>query len=288
MNLKKSVLIIGGSRFVGPLLIEKLLRAGHDVTVFNRGRIPQVYPNEARFIKGDRNNGFSFSERFDAVIDMCAYSGAQTKHALDELKFDFFVHVSTAAVYRKAEVFPLTEDSPIGLWSPWDSYNKGKVECESVLKKSGVKYASIRPVYILGPKNYCNREQFIYSRIKSGLPIVLPGNGQALVQFVFAKEVAETLASFVEKQIEGVFNCAGSEVITLKGLVKEMGEIMGIRPVVKYNPAADGENFDISEFPFANESLILSNEKIKRLGVKFAPLPRELKKDYENYYRHVI
>lgn len=285
---RKNILIIGGSRFVGPLLIEKLLRGGYGVTVFNRGRISQAYSNKARFIKGDRNSGFSFSERFDAVIDMCAYSGEQTKRALDELKFDFFVHMSTAAVYRKSEVFPLTEESPIGPWPLWNSLNKGKAECEEALKESGVKYASIRPVYILGPKNYCDREHFIYSRIKSGLPIVLPGNGQALVQFVFAEEVAAVIALLVEEQVEGVFNCAGNEVITLRGLVEEMGEIMGIRPIVKYNPAADGEKFVFVEFPFANESLIISNEKIKGLGIKFTPLLKGLRRDYENYYQYAV
>lgn len=273
---------------MGPYVIGKLLQGGHNVTVFNRGHIQQAYSNKVRFIKGDRNNGFTFSERFDTVIDMCAYNGAETKRAMDELKFGFFIHMSTAAVYRKSEVFPLTEESPIGPWLLWGGNNKGKVGCEEALKKSGVKYASIRPVYILGPKNYCDREHFIYSHIKSRLPIVLPGNGQALVQFVFAKEVATTLTLLAEKQIEGVFNCAGNEVITLGGLVREMGEIIGISPVIKYNPATDGEKFDISEFPFANENSIVSNEKIKGLGIKFVPLFEELRRDYENHYRYVI
>lgn len=248
-----------------------------------------------RFVKGDRNKGFPLGKTsgmtaaaFDAVIDMCAHNGSQTKLALSELKFSLFIHFSTSAVYEKSETFPLTEESPLGDWPLWGEYNKGKRECEEILASSGIRYASIRPVYILGPKNYCDRERFIYARIKYGLPISLPGNGQALIQFVFADEVAGAITFLAERGIEGVFNCAGNEAITLKGLTEEMGKIVGRRPILEFNPEADGARFDISEFPFANENLVVSNEKIKGLGITFTPLLEGLKRDYENYYRNVI
>ena len=171
------ILIIGGSRFVGPLLIEELLKSGHAVTVFNRGNIKKEYPAGVNFIRGDRNNGFNTGTRFDTVIDMCAYNGPQTERALQELKFDFFIHMGTATTYKKTEIFPLTENSPLGEWSIWGDYNKGKVGCEKILEESGIKYAVIRPVYILGPKNYLVRENFIYSKIKNGSPLILPGIG---------------------------------------------------------------------------------------------------------------
>jgi len=270
--MKMKILLIGGSRFVGPYIIERLLNRGHDLTIFNRGLLQSEYPIGTRFVKGDRNNGFNITERFDAVIDMCAYAGAQTENALRQLHFDFFLHFSTAAVY----------------WPIWGYYNKGKVECEQVLEKSGFKYASIRPVYILGPKNYCDREHFIYSRIRNNRPIILPGNGQAGIQFVFAEEVAEAITTIAEKRAVGAFNCAEDEIITLIDLVKTMGKIAGKKPVLRFNPSADGENFDAAEFPFANENMICSNNSIKALGVKFRTLISGLKDDYENYYRYVI
>jgi len=283
---KQNLLIIGGSRFVGPLLIQKLLSGSHSITVFNRGLVSSDYPDAVHFIKGDRNAGFNISEHFDAVIDMCAYTGEQTQRALKELNFDFFLHMSTAAAYQKTKTFPLTEDSPLGDWPLWSDYNRGKVECEKILEESRVKYASIRPVYILGPRNYCNREAFIYSRIKDGLPLVLPGNGQALIQCVFAYEVADSLAFLAENKIGSAFNCAGDETITLIDLVKTMGKIACREPILRFNPFADGENFDISEFPFANENFVVSNKKIKKLGIKFTPLIEGLNKDYENYYKY--
>ncbi|MDO8574951.1 MAG: NAD-dependent epimerase/dehydratase family protein [bacterium] len=296
------ILLIGGSQFVGPYLVKLLLNHGYNLTIFNRGLLRSEYPTGTRFVKGDRNGGFNLKERFDAVIDMCAYSGAQTENALRQLRFDFFLHFSTAAVYKKTiplrgisrreKIFPFTEESPLGDWQLWGDYNKGKVECEKILEKSGVKYASLRPVYILGPKNYCDREHFIYSRIRNNRPLVLPGDGKAIVQFVFAEEVAESIALIIEKHavgtFKGAFNCAGDETITLIDLVKMMGKVVGREPILRFNPSADGENFNETEFPFANENVVISNNKIKELGVKFTPLLRGLKKDYESYYKNII
>lgn len=283
------VLIIGGSRFVGPLVLEKLLAKGHKVTVFNRGNIETEYEKDVAFVRGDRDEGFKdVRRRFDVVIDTCAYRGEQTERALRELNFDYFLHFSTAAVYQKSEIFPLTEQAPLGPWPVWGGYNQGKIEGEKFLEKSGVSYSSIRPVYILGPKNYVDRERFIYSKIKRGQGLILPGNGQALVQFVFSNEVAKTIVLLVEKRQEGAFNIAGDEVITLKGLVEIMAEIAGKEAKIEYNPGADAENFNENQFPFANENFILSNEKIKKLGISFAPLLERLKQDYETYYKKAI
>ncbi len=281
------ILIIGGSRFVGPLVADKLVRKGHDVTIFNRGKIQSNY-NNVKFIQGNRNDGFNIKDKFDVVIDTCAYNGEHTQRAINDLNFDFYLNFGTAASYKKTTKFPLTEKSEIGDWPYWGSYNTGKVECEKVLQRNNVKYASIRPVYILGENNYVDREKFIYSRIKNKRPLILPGNGEAKVQFVFAEDVANSIVLLSEKKIQGAFNCCGDEVVTLKQFVEIMGKVMNIKPIIKYDKDADGENHDENEFPFANETFYCTNDKLKKLGIKFISLTSGLKKDYEEYYRNII
>lgn len=278
------ILIIGGSRFVGPHLIANLLEHKHQITVFNRGTIDYKYPEAVKVVKGEREKGFGLKEKFDAVIDMCAYVGSQTKKALEELKFDYFLNFGTVASYKQTSIFPLTEESPIGDWPSFGDYNKGKVQCERELEKSGVKYGTFRPSYILGPKNYCDRENFIYSRIKQGLPLTIPGDGLGLAQFVFVDEVASAITMLVEKQPQGAFNIAGDQVITIVGLVEEMGKIVGKKPVIKFDPNAIGANYKEEDFPFDNETMFVSNDKIKEYGIEFLPLVEGLKRDYKNYY----
>jgi nucleoside-diphosphate-sugar epimerase len=282
------ILIIGGTRFIGPLLVKKLYERGHNLTLFNREEKKGNYEDEIRVIKGDRNNGFDIADHFDVVIDTCAYEKAHVQAVLNDLNFDFYLHIGTAASYKKTEIFPLKEADPIGEWKLWGNYNKGKVECEEVLKGCGKKFAVIRPTYILGPKNSIEREIFIYKKIKNKQPILLPGNGQALVKFVFVEDVVATILRIINEKAEGCYNCSGDDIITLKGLVEMMGEIVGIPPIIKNDPNAKGNNFNLEEFPFANENFFCDNQKIKNLGIKFTPLVEGLKKDYDEYYKNII
>ena len=102
-----NILIIGGSRFVGPLLVSKLLKKGHKITIFNRGKIKSSYEKEIKFIQGNRNDGFNIKDNFNVVIDMCAYNGLHTEKAISELNFDFYLLVLHALCNMASFLFSL-------------------------------------------------------------------------------------------------------------------------------------------------------------------------------------
>lgn len=282
------ILVVGGSRFVGPILVKKLLRRKHSLVIFNRGTHKFDYNSNVTYIKGNRDFPVKIPGHFDVVIDTCAYNAKQLKNVINYINFDYFVNFGTVASYKKTNTFPLTESSPLGSWPLFGDYNRGKVDCEKFLLKSSIKYSSIRPVYILGRANYLDREKFIYSNIFKGQKIIIPGNGQAVNQFVFAEDVANAIAFLTEGKVQGVFNCAGDETITLQGLVEVMAKIVGRKAMITFNAKTDGSKFNEQEFPFANEKILCSNNKIKELGIKFLPLIRTLQLDYGNYYKNLI
>lgn len=282
------ILVIGGSRFVGPYILDLLLKHNHEVTVFNRGQLNVNYSPKITFIQGDRTKKFGIKKKFDVVIDTCAYTGAHTRRALKELNFEHFVNFSSVAVYQDPVLFPVHESAPLGGFEIMGAYGKGKVECEKVLQKSGVKYCNIRPTYILGPKNNLEREHFIYSHLLKGKKISIPGNGQALIQFVFADEVARSIVYATENRLTGSYNCVGDECLTLTNLVQQMAKIAKVKAIIHYDLKADGVNQSRSDFPFANQNFVFSNEKIKKLGLSFIPLLEGLKRDYQKYYKHTI
>jgi nucleoside-diphosphate-sugar epimerase len=190
------------------------------------------------------------------------------------------------AAYKKTEHFPLIEnDSPLGEWPLWGEYNTGKVGCENFLNKSRKSYASVRPAYMLGPKNHRLSEMFIYSKLSAGLPIILPGKGDAKIQFTFVEEVGELVSKIADQKASGLYNCAGDDIVTLRELVEKMAKIVGTKEKLLCNAAADGTNHDSKEFPFANESIICSNQRARTLGVTFRTLDQGLKRDYEDYYQ---
>ncbi len=51
-----NVLVIGGTRFIGRAIVEELLRRGHTVTVYHRGRHEVEFPSPVAHVHGDRRD----------------------------------------------------------------------------------------------------------------------------------------------------------------------------------------------------------------------------------------
>src|SRR5216683_3890063 len=73
------VLVIGGTRFIGPRLVHRLAAAGHEVTVFHRGQTTAALPPAACPMLGDRHRLADHAGEFrrfgpDVVVDMIPYT----------------------------------------------------------------------------------------------------------------------------------------------------------------------------------------------------------------------
>ena len=49
------VLVLGGTTFIGPVLVRRLVASGHEVAVFHRGRTRAEFPSSVRDLLGDRH-----------------------------------------------------------------------------------------------------------------------------------------------------------------------------------------------------------------------------------------
>ena len=125
------VLVIGGTRFIGPHVVRALVSAEHQVTVFHRGHTRADFPSTVEHMIGDRRKLFQFKDQFqrllpDLAIDMIAYTEEDALSLLRSLKgiVPRVVVVSSADVYRAydrwrkvycwpLESVPLTEDAPL-------------------------------------------------------------------------------------------------------------------------------------------------------------------------------
>ena len=71
----KTLLILGGTRFLGPAVVDAARRSGWKISLFNRGKSnPGLFP-DLEHLQGDRNGDLKSLEgrSWDAVVDTSGY-----------------------------------------------------------------------------------------------------------------------------------------------------------------------------------------------------------------------
>ncbi|KAG6383766.1 hypothetical protein SASPL_156470 [Salvia splendens] len=279
----KKILIMGGTRFIGIFLSRLLVKEGHQVTLFTRGKAPiaQQLPgeSEAEFsdfsskilhLKGDRQD-FDFvktslaAEGFDVVYDINGREAVEVEPILDALpNLEQYIYCSSAGVYLKTDYPPHYEVDAV---DP-KSRHKGKLETESLLASRDVNWTSIRPVYIYGPLNYNPVEEWFFHRLKEGRPIPVPNSGIQITQLGHVKDLATAFIKVLgnPKASKEVFNISGDKYVTFDGLARACAKAGGFPEpeIVHYNP----KEFDFGKkkaFPFRDQHFFASIDKAKSL-----------------------
>ncbi|KAM7273994.1 hypothetical protein ACFE04_028658 [Oxalis oulophora] len=283
----KKILVMGGTRFIGIFLSRLLVKEGHQVTLFTRGKaaITKQLPGESDsdyadyasqilHLKGDRKD-YDFvksslaAEGYDVVYDINGREAEEVEPILDALpNLEQYIYCSSAGVYLKSDLMPHAEVDAV---DP-KSRHKGKLDTENLLVSKGVNWTSIRPVYIYGPLNYNPVEEWFFHRLKAGRPIPIPGSGVQITQLGHVKDLATAFIQVLgnEKASKQVYNIAGEKYVTFDGLARACAKAGGFPEpeLVHYNP----KEFDFGKkkaFPFRDQHFFASVEKAKHeLGWK--------------------
>jgi nucleoside-diphosphate-sugar epimerase len=226
------ILVMGGTRFVGRPLVEHLRAAGHELTLFTRGRQP--LPDGVEHLRGDRGDDAGLSalagRSFEVIVDSSGRSLDDSRRVIERTGAPShrFVYVSSAGVYADSELWPLDEDSP----TDPASRHAGKAETEGWLRAEGIPFTSFRPTYIVGPGNYNPVESWFFDRIVHGQPVPLPGDGSTITQLGHVADLAAAMARCIEVETatNRMYNCSGRQGVTFRGLVHAAARAAGRAP----------------------------------------------------------
>lgn len=218
-------LVLGGTRFLGRHVVEALVMAGHDVTLFNRGRRAAALFPGLEALRGDRDGGLDAlrGRRWDAVIDTCGYVPRVVRQSVDLLReaAGRYVFVSSISVYADAARAGLTESSPVAVLTDaanedvQQHYGALKAACEQeVLGGFGGRALVLRPGLIVGPFDPTGRFTYWPVRIARGGTVLAPGDPTAPVQFIDARDLAAWMVALIERGEGGTFNATGPAVPT--------------------------------------------------------------------------
>lgn len=224
----KSILILGGTGFVGPHQVRRAVARGHQVTIFNRGRsAPGLFGKDVEELAGDRASDLRALEgrRWDAVIDESASlssapewvekSASLLKDATDQYLF-----ISTRSVYADLSAVPMTKDAPVltrensplreGQALPY-GHAKAYAEKAAHAAMPG-RVTVVRPGLIIGPGDDTDRFTYWPVRIARGGEVLVPGDGTDHVQIIDVRDLVNFCITLVEQRTYGVFNAVGPQL----------------------------------------------------------------------------
>jgi 2'-hydroxyisoflavone reductase len=218
------VLILGGTGFVGPHIVNELVSRGHGVAILTRGRRePSLFESafeRVEHLTGDRAQPDGLNalrgRTWDVVIETSGYRHAWTRDAVRALAgaTQRYVYISSTGVfwpYHTQDIAEngrilLTDDPPLEL----PSYGVMKALSENeVTNGFGERALVIRPGYIVGPGDTSDRWTYWPVRIARGGDIMVPGRPSDRVQYIDVRDLTAWLVSMVERGAGGTFNAVG-------------------------------------------------------------------------------
>lgn len=226
------ILILGGTAFLGPQLVEAAQDAGDEVTLFNRGKTnPGLFPDVEK-LHGDRDpqkgeglkalaDAVKAGRRWDAVIDTSGYVPRVVRASAELLKDAArqYVFISTVSVYPNFTA-GMDETAPVGtLQDPAEekvsglTYGPLKVLCEAAATAVfGDRATNIRPGLIVGPGDPTDRFTYWPVRVARGGRVLIPAAPQprkAFVSFIDVRDLASWSVRCARDGHGGVYNASG-------------------------------------------------------------------------------
>ena len=217
----KNILVLGGTKYLGPAVVEAALIGNHNVTLFKRGIThPELFPQLEKLwgfravdLRQQNLHSLEGSRRWDAVIDVWPHEPTLAASAATLLKdrTEHYLYVSSIGAYDSYAQPNMTEDAPTEVFTGDEElYSKGKAESERRLKAIvGNKLTIVRPGPIHGSGDDSPDMLSWLLRAQSGGTHIGPGDGSDHVQNVDVKDVARFLIASVERHITGMFNLTG-------------------------------------------------------------------------------
>ncbi len=253
LNKNDIVLVTGGTGFTGTVLVKQLCELGCEVRVIARptSNTALLEKQSVKIFSGnvydeeiikDACQGVNYifhvaaSFREASIADE-VYWNVHVKstqllaqHAIKQMDFKRFIHVSTVGVHGHIENPPANEESA---FSPGDVYQKTKVEGElwirDFAKQQGMGLTVVRPAAIYGPGD--KRLLKLFKMAK--LPVVpVLGFTKGLYHLIHVEDLAAFMitAATHANTVGQVYICGNPESTSIKEIIKIVADYLGKSP----------------------------------------------------------
>lgn len=239
-------LILGGTAFLGPAVVDHALSRGHQVTLFNRGRTnPHLYPDVEK-LHGDRNDDLTAlaGRDWDIVLDTSAYYPRVVEASAGLLRDHTrqYIVISSISVYADFSRRGIDETSAVGTVTPEEvaavdsvqkitgaNYGPLKALCEQAAEQAMPgRVCAIRPGLIVGPGDRSGRFTYWPVRVSKGGEVLAPDGPDVPTQIIDVRDLAEFIVHCAERDINGTFNATSPpEELTIGEMLAACRDVSG-------------------------------------------------------------
>lgn len=294
------IAVIGGTRYVGRRVVDRLLQNGADVTLVTRGLTRDPFGDAVTRRVADAAStpdvtaALADGPRFDAVLHQVAYHPQHVDALLHAIQGraervlvtstievynpDSLVH-APADVARQARS-PFEEDElvlddyPVDREAPWSDlayleahYGEGKRQVESmVLKQETAPAVTARLGHVLAPDDPTGRLQMLVRMVRAGSQVVVHRGTPGATSFVHADDAADALTALVLGDATGAVNVAPEAGLDTTQLVHEIAVALGAPPPRLVPARAPAGSTNASPFTYGQD-FVMSGRRIAQLGL---------------------
>lgn len=272
----QNILITGGNGFIASHLVDSLAASGYKVAVLDV--YPRAYdqlPQGVNFVQGTLQDihlirrtledhqielvyhaawaNIAETALKDPVADVQTNLAASINllSACSDTGVKRVVYLSSGGtVYGLPKCIPIPEDHPT---DPINAYGITKLMVEKYLHMFhhlyGLEYTILRPSVPYGPRQNPFHRQgvvavFIYNALKKE-QVTIFGDGKVMRDYFYIEDLTRALVASKEvafNPIKTTFNLGGIQPHSLNDLVTKIESVLGIKMLVKYEPA---RKFDV-------------------------------------------
>lgn len=280
-----SVLVSGGTGFVGSNLVPALSEAGHEVAVLvhtqpNKDEIP---PGVEVHI-GDVTNLESLPPfaGYDVVIHLAGVVSVQgsvddpvgtfrsntlgAQHVFERARLDDvdeIIYLSSGAVYGNPNYLPIDESHPTECLHPYASSKlAGENVAEAYANAYDISVVTLRGFTLYGPgQDTDNLVPTVIEQIEAGSENVSLGNVEPTRDFTYIDDLTSAIVTVIQEcdgQYE-VYNVGSGNETTVRDLVNEIIEQIDPEVTIESEKEARASDIEI-------QRMVADVSKLRRLG----------------------
>lgn len=302
----KNILILGGTNFIGRVVVEKLQHnPAFSITLFNRGKRNAGLFTEIPQLHGDREtDGISLitSKTWDCVIDLSGYYPESFGKLLEAWKGKVgrYVFVSTISVYDLSNAIGRTIDESETLLGCTeeqktsklpDAYGEKKAEMERLLlSHEDLDKIILRPSLVYGKYDFTDRFYYWLWRAKFAKQFLVPDNGRDVTSITYVDDLADLIIGAIALEKHNNIYNAATHTVSLHHIAETCAKELGTNPELISVPAkqiTDAGLHPWQDVPlWMNGSMDISLEKVQKdFRITFTPFDESVRETI-NFYEN--